>query len=319
MENNSPTISILILTYNHEKYIRQCLESILCQKVMIPYELVISDDASIDNTVKILREYQSIHSNIHILTNETNIGLIRNFEKGLKSCTGFYYATCAGDDYWVDEFKLQKQLEFLQNNSNYTLVYTDNSIFIEETGIMIHSRHNPINEPPPSGEIFSQLLLDNFISALTIFTYLSNIKNACKSLNLFNAGWQIEDYPIWLEISATSLIGYIPDITALHRSNIASLSSPYNRKKNFEINNSSYAVRFYIMEKYSNKVDTKLRRKIINNYNNFLYKSAYLLSDKTIIENHGKYLSTPHKLKYFVFFLAYKNKIIEKILRNFIN
>jgi glycosyltransferase involved in cell wall biosynthesis len=95
MENNSNKISIIVLTYNHERYIRQCW-IVFYTKSRYTIRNVISDDASSDNTVAILMEYQTCHTNIQVLKADTNQGIIKNFKKCLDACDGYYYATCGG-------------------------------------------------------------------------------------------------------------------------------------------------------------------------------------------------------------------------------
>lgn len=119
MQEDRPMVSVIVLTYNHEKYIKQALDSILSQKVNFDYEILIGDDASTDNTVKVLKEYKSKFPNIiKLFLNEVNLGATRNAYNLLINAKGKYLATCEGDDYWTDDNKLQIQVEFLEKNKN---------------------------------------------------------------------------------------------------------------------------------------------------------------------------------------------------------
>lgn len=130
-----------MLTYNHEKFIRQALDSILKQKVNFNYEIVIGDDASTDNTQKILKEYYKRHPDrIKLLLRKKNIGVTKNFYTVLKHMRGKYVAYLEGDDYWCDSKKLQKQFDFLENHTgfsgcmhNYTVVNQE-GLTIKESG-----------------------------------------------------------------------------------------------------------------------------------------------------------------------------------------
>lgn len=134
MEEYRPMVSVIVLTYNHEKYIKQALDSILRQKVNFDYEILIGDDASTDNTVKVLKEYKSKYSKIiKLFLNEVNLGATRNAYNLLVNAKGKYLATCEGDDYWTDDNKLQIQVEFLEKNKElvgcshyFTVVDEDN-------------------------------------------------------------------------------------------------------------------------------------------------------------------------------------------------
>lgn len=118
-----PLVSIFMLTYNHEGYIRQAIESILAQKTTFPIELVIGEDFSTDKTREICAEYQRKYpETIHLLENKTNLGIKDNFLRTLNATQGDFVAYLEGDDYWIDPHKLQKQFDFLQKNSDFSLV-----------------------------------------------------------------------------------------------------------------------------------------------------------------------------------------------------
>lgn len=113
-------ISVVVITYNHENYIRQCIDSILAQKIDVPYELLISDDASMDHTPEILKQYQKKYPDIIKLTLRTeNVGATRNSYDLLLQAKGRYIANCEGDDYWCDDNKLQIQYDFMEKHSEF--------------------------------------------------------------------------------------------------------------------------------------------------------------------------------------------------------
>ncbi len=122
--NNEYIVSVYMTTYYHEKYIKQAIESILSQKVSFKYEIVISDDASQDRTPEILKDYEKKYDFIKINLNETNLGLTANMFLAKTMCTGKYIIPLSGDDYWIDEYKLQKQVDFLENNLKYIGITT---------------------------------------------------------------------------------------------------------------------------------------------------------------------------------------------------
>ena len=109
-------LSIVILTYNHKKYISQALNSVLMQKMEFSYEILISDDDSTDGTRELLREYQKKNSNIKLFLHDINIGASRSIYELLKETNGKYIAFLEGDDFWIDEEKLIKQISFLEKN-----------------------------------------------------------------------------------------------------------------------------------------------------------------------------------------------------------
>lgn len=121
-ENTDVVASVAVLTYNHGAFIRQCLDSILAQVVDFPYEIVIVDDCSTDSTQDILREYAQAHSNIRLFLNPENQGISQNNNLILSLCQGTYVAMLEGDDYWMDPKKLQRQVDFLNENEEVGFV-----------------------------------------------------------------------------------------------------------------------------------------------------------------------------------------------------
>ena len=120
MRADSIKVSVIVLTYNHEKYIRQAMDSILKQTTQFAFEILIGDDASTDKTSQILEEYKQIKDvNIHIFRREKNIGATANFVNLINHARGEYIASCEGDDYWSSENKLQKQVDFLDSNPTF--------------------------------------------------------------------------------------------------------------------------------------------------------------------------------------------------------
>lgn len=117
-ENRSPmVVSVLCCTYNHEKFIRDCLEGLVNQKVDFPYEIIIADDGSKDKTQEIIREYHSKFPHlIRPILRENNIGIGPNYYDALTKVSGKFLAICDGDDCWIDMLKIKKQVDFLQSN-----------------------------------------------------------------------------------------------------------------------------------------------------------------------------------------------------------
>ncbi len=113
-------ISICVITYNKEKYIRDTIESILMQETTCSYEIVVGDNASTDGTRSILREYWHYDSDkFSIILNDVNIGLTANIYNAMMKAKGKYIAVLYGDDYWIAKDRLQKQFNFLEQNANF--------------------------------------------------------------------------------------------------------------------------------------------------------------------------------------------------------
>lgn len=112
-----PVVSVVMVTYNHEPYIRQAVESVLCQKSDFEYELIIGEDCSTDKTREICFEYQKrFPEKVRVLWADRNLYQlgISNERRCIDHCRGDYLAFCEGDDYWTDPFKLQKQVKLIR-------------------------------------------------------------------------------------------------------------------------------------------------------------------------------------------------------------
>ena len=144
---SNPLVSIACITFNHESYIRQCLDGFIMQKTNFAYEIVIHDDASTDKTQEIILEYCSKHPKLFrpIFQKDNKYkegkGILARFV--FPECRGKYIALCEGDDYWTDPLKLQKQVEFLENNSGFVMCSHRNSRYYQHES---RHEHNPKGE-----------------------------------------------------------------------------------------------------------------------------------------------------------------------------
>lgn len=119
-------LSVVMITYGHENYIRESIYSILMQKCEFEVELIISNDCSPDSTHDIILDIISSHPNKHWIKytrQNHNLGPARNSIWALNEARGKYVALCEGDDYWTDSYKLQRQVDFLENNPIYSFCF----------------------------------------------------------------------------------------------------------------------------------------------------------------------------------------------------
>lgn len=118
---DNPLVSICTITYNHEMYIAEAIESFLSQETNFAFEIIIGEDCGMDGTADIIRKYAKQYPTIiKAIIRKNNVGIIPNFTDIMMQAKGKYIALCEGDDYWIDVKKLQIQVDFLELNENFS-------------------------------------------------------------------------------------------------------------------------------------------------------------------------------------------------------
>lgn len=119
-----PLVSIRIVTYNHEKYISQCLEGVLAQRTEFPFEVIVGEHSSVDRTQEIVLGYQEkFPDNLRVLITAREESMMQNLLRVQQACRGKYQAMCEGDDYWIDPLKLQKQVDFMERHPDIPMCF----------------------------------------------------------------------------------------------------------------------------------------------------------------------------------------------------
>tara|TARA_B110000902_G_scaffold232352_1_gene275250 strand:+ start:1368 stop:2270 length:903 start_codon:yes stop_codon:yes gene_type:complete len=199
-------LSILCITYNHDKFIGEAIESWLEQKTDFQIEIIIGDDCSTDKTVYEVKKHLKIHNNIKLIERAKNIGFINNFIETYKQCNGKYIAICEGDDYWIDKNKLQMQVDFLENNNNYVLTHTN--VFT------LNNEKKLCQLKPDSYNYENNIYNKNEISTLTAVFRNFNIDFSEKWSQFMMADW-----PLWITLSEKGRFKYFDKKTGVYRIN----------------------------------------------------------------------------------------------------
>ncbi len=168
-----PLVSVSISTYNHELYIRECLESVVSQKTTFPFEVIIGEDCSTDNTREIVKEFEQKYPDIiKPIYHEQNVGMLRNgFEFCYQACKGNYISSLEGDDYWIDPYKLQKQIDFLETNPAFVCHCHNAKIW--ENGKITRDFYPAFS----SREISRRDIVNNFIIPTASITFKNVLKD----------------------------------------------------------------------------------------------------------------------------------------------
>lgn len=212
-----------MITYNHEKYIAQAIESVLMQKTDFDYELIIGEDCSTDNTRSICLHYKNKYPDkIRLLLPETNLGMMQNATNTLKACKGEYIAMLEGDDYWIDPYKLQKQIDFLERNPDFAICFTNAQIKRENNANAVDEVELTCIPLPEEISTIKDLLFRNYITTST--AVLRN--KLTKELLVEFANYQLGDWVLFVLIAQYGKIKYINEITSIYRLHQGGIYSP---------------------------------------------------------------------------------------------
>jgi glycosyltransferase involved in cell wall biosynthesis len=249
-------VSVVILCYNLQDYIARAIASVLMQQTSFNFEVIVLNDGSTDDSLQIIEAFKD---RIILINHKTNHGLIKSRIEAYDKCQGKYIALCDGDDYWTDELKLQKQVEFMESHPDFGLVHTGFEVMDETKNEFIHvirARHMV-------GGVFESLMFNNKISSCTVLfrkKYWDEIDKV--EFEKLNAS---EDRFIWMHIAKKSLVHFIVDSTAIYTKREGSMSGYKDNKKQSKICEESFDIRYYYIDKYgcSEKIQRLLYEKAI--------------------------------------------------------
>ncbi|HEY5462821.1 MAG TPA: glycosyltransferase [Hanamia sp.] len=211
----TPLVSIVCTTYNHQAYIKDALEGFVMQQTNFPFEIIVHDDASTDRTVEIIKEYElkypGLFFNIYQETNQYSKG---NGDVGkivYAAPKGKYVAMCEGDDYWTDPLKLQKQVDFLEQNKEYSLVCHDALILnqIDNSSRLFYNSNNKKKHTFSTNDTFNVHLCP---TASIVYRKLPDFLN-----EQLSKGRNTGDQMLIQLISLTGLIFRMDDVMSVYR------------------------------------------------------------------------------------------------------
>ena len=205
-------LSVMMITYNHERFLAQALEGILAQRVNFDYEIVIGEDCSTDGTRKILMDFHRRYpSKIVPLLRERNLGAMRNALETLAACRGQYLAIVEGDDYWTFEDKLQRQVDFLDQHPDYAICCHRAEIR-DETGA---GRAGVLPDLgfKPGPYAIEDLIAYNFITTCTVMYRWGSVG----PLPDWFLGLKLADWPLHVLVARSGKINLMDEIMAVYR------------------------------------------------------------------------------------------------------
>lgn len=209
-------VSVICETYNHELYIRQCLDGILMQETSFAYEVLIHDDASNDHTQSIIKEYVEKYPEIikPIFQKENQyskgISIWRVYQ--MPRAKGKYIALCEGDDYWTDPLKLQKQVDFLESHEDYSMCFHAAKILNQGVDV---NRTGAVCERVIDKEYTSTELFENWIVPTASIVYR---KDMVEGFKMKHAEWLTRgDIAMVLRSSHTGKVWGMSDLMSVYR------------------------------------------------------------------------------------------------------
>jgi len=238
----TPLVSIVCITYNHEQYIKQCLDGFFMQKTNFEYEVLIHDDASTDKTADIIRSYEkkypSIIKPIYQLENQYSKGVkLGNLLYSLAS--GKYIAVCEGDDYWTDPLKLQKQVDFMEENPDCSLCFHA-SKSIRNNNPNDYTLYRPKDIPLNNKFEMKHAILGGggFMATNSMLFHREYIQNRPAWMDQAPVG----DGPLMLLLASKGKIGYIDEVMSVYRVMSSSTSWSASMQDRLRRRNHHYAI-----------------------------------------------------------------------------
>jgi len=213
-------IAICLVTYNQEKYIAQAIESVLMQNVSASFSLFIGEDCSTDDTGQICLDFKNKFSEkIELIQNKENKGLVKNTSNILKIIleSGYQYtAMLDGDDYWTDKLKLQKEIDYLEKNTETGLVHTNVAMLFNNHFVENKSRI-------PQGDVFNQI--GEFYIANCTVLFKTELLKYIDFVDFVKYKFMSCDYVMYAVFARYTKFGFIDDSTAVWRRGHASVSN----------------------------------------------------------------------------------------------
>lgn len=290
-------VSICSLVYNHEPYLRQCLDGFVMQQTTFPFEVIIHDDASTDGSADIIREYAARYPDIFVPIYQTE----NQYSKGQKVTSTFvfprvrgkYIALCEGDDYWTDPLKLQKQVDFLEANPEYGLVYGKARQYDQTQG-----KFRPGTIGAPLTDFTDLVVKGNLIPTATAL-FRNELCKKYYEEDFPRDSWKMGDAPLWLYIAHCAKLGFLSDSLAVYRllPNSAVARNSYNLRLDFI--RSANQMRAFFVQKYA----PHLMAANESRNHTVLFANAFHYGKRAEAVSYYKGIDTPswsYRLRYWI-------------------
>jgi len=310
--SQNPLVSVCVQTYQHEKYIKQCLDGILMQQTNFDFEILLGEDESKDKTREICKEYAKKHNKKIKLFLHNRKNLIKingnptgrfNFLYNLEKAKGKYIALCEGDDYWTDKNKLQKQVDFLENNANFSICFHNMEIFYENDPEI--KEFSNINQKEIT--TINDLAKGNYI-----YTASCVFRNNNLNLPEFITKTPVGDYPLFMLNAKYGKIKYINSVMGVYRKHDGGVWA----NKNYEFTSINFLkTRELLIDNFDDTVNKILKNQYRKNamHLGFIYLNINNIEKaKKCFNKANKYVS---RFKFLLASVYYLTKIFIKVVK----
>ncbi|RMA57972.1 glycosyltransferase family 2 protein [Ulvibacter antarcticus] len=261
-----PLISVWMVTYNHEIFIEQAIESVMMQVTHFPFKLFIGEDSSTDRTRKICQKLKEKYpSKIELFSHESNIGANANgifmYEQCFQS-NAKYIALLEGDDYWTDPLKLQKQVDFLEANPTYTICFHRVQLLTNEVlepDMSVEARYNKIEKLPATAKDLIEQ--GNFIHTPSVV-----FRNVLEEFPFEFKYSTVGDYFLYIILSQKGPIKRLDDIMAVYRNNVGIYSTLTDAEMNRKIAVYQSCILSYLKDPELKEIMLKKQLALLNTF-----------------------------------------------------
>lgn len=284
---NTPAVSVIVLTYNQRGLIGRALEHILAQRVDFDFEIILADDASTDGTREVCRRYAADHpEKIRYIEREENVGVVANYYDCVFRARAPYVADQGGDDYWCDPLKLQKEKDFLDARKDVALVHTAWQEHDEKTGAdtapAVAAVFKALPEVTPGAEMVRRLLSRDVKPLVHMCTAMYRRDAFIRAYEahpeLFGGEETVfEDFQLAVALASEGDVGFLPDVTLSYSRGLPTLSSEENHAKNYRLYNCT--LRLSLMMERIYGVEREVTEKSLSELAHYLMTQAWHMRD----------------------------------------
>lgn len=314
----NPLVSVKMLAYNHEPYIRRAIEGVVDQQLDFAFELVIGEDCSSDGTRAIVLEYQKKYPQIiRVITSIENVGAVNNSWRTEKACRGKYIAWCEGDDHWHYPEKLKQQVAFLEAHEDYGMVHGNARLLYVESGKMVPKAFNVPNNLQDYDSFVDIMTGRRPVLTLTVCARKTLVdKVVAENPECTDKRYKMGDTQRWLEMSRLSKVKYFDEVVATHNMLPESATRSKDPDKTLRFALSGQELLCHYLKKYDvpEPIAGQIRREAICNVLSMTYRAINFAEAKRQIAGIRN-ITDLTSIKCFLFYAGSKNKLCKCLAR----